>query len=64
MLTALQDHKSLSRKEIDKLLWRLLPDFLDAKQKKDKITNLLTKLRKRGQIKNKSHGPNSDWLIV
>lgn len=64
LLTALRDHKSLSRKEIDKLLWRLLPDLLDDKQKKDKITNLLTKLRKRGQIKNKSHGPNSDWLIV
>ena len=64
LMTALRDHKSLSRKEIDKLLWRLLPDLLDDKQKKDKITNLLTKLRKRGQIKNKSQGPNSDWLIV
>ena len=64
LLTALRDHKSLSRKEIDKLLWRLLPDLLDDKQKKDRITNLLTKLRKRGQIKNKSQGPNSDWLIV
>ena len=58
LMTALRDHKSLSRKEIDKLLWRLLPDLLDDKQKKDKITNLLTKLRKRGQIKNKSQGPN------
>lgn len=64
LLAALRDHKSLSRKEIDKLLWRLLPNLLDDKQKKDKITNLLTKLRKRGQIKNKSQGPNSDWLIV
>lgn len=64
LLTALRDHKSLSRKEIDKLLWRLLPDLLDDKQKKDKITNLLTKLRKLGKIKNKSQGPNSDWLIV
>lgn len=64
LLAALRDHKSLSRKEIDKLLWRLLPDLLDEKQKKDKITNLLTKLRKQGKIKNKSHGPNSDWLII
>lgn len=64
LLTALRDHKSLSRKEIDKLLWRLLPDLLDDKQKKDKITNLLTKLRKLGKVKNKSQGPNSDWLIV
>lgn len=64
LLSALRDHKSLSRKEIDKLLWRLLPDLLDDKQKKDKITNLLTKLRKLGKIKNKSQGPNSEWLIV
>lgn len=64
LLTALRDHKSLSRNEIDKLLWRLLPDLLNDKQKKAKITNLLTKLRKLGKIKNKAHGPNSDWLIV
>ena len=46
LLTALQDHQSLSRKEIDKLLWPLLPDLLNDKQKKDKITNMLIKLRK------------------
>lgn len=64
LLNALRDHKSLSRHEIDKLLWRLLPDLLDDRQKKDKITNLLTKLRKRGLIKNESQGPNSNWLII
>ena len=37
LLTALRDHKSLSRKEIDKLLWRLLPDLLDDKQKRIKL---------------------------
>lgn len=60
---ALRDHKSLSRKEIDELLWKLLPDLLDEKQKKSKITNLLTKLRSQGKIKNESQGPNSDWYI-
>lgn len=63
LLTALHDHKSLSRNEIDELLWKLLPDLLDDKQKKDKITNLLTKLKKHGKIKNKSRGPHSDWFI-
>lgn len=63
LLTALHDHKSLSRNEIDELLWKLLPDLLDDKQKKDKITNLLTKLKKHGKIKNKSRGPYSDWFI-
>lgn len=64
LLSALRDHTSLSRREIDKLLWRLLPDLLDDRQKKDKITNLLTKLRMRGLIKNKSQGPNSEWRII
>lgn len=63
LLASLRDHKSLSRKEIDELLWKLLPDLLSEKQKKYKITNLLTKLKKQGKIKNESHGPNSDWLI-
>lgn len=63
LLASLRDHKSLSRKEIDELLWKLLPDLLDEKQKKYKITNLLAKLKKQGKIKNESRGPNSDWLI-
>ncbi len=63
LMGALRDHKSLSRKEIDELLWKLLPDLLDEKQKKSKITNLLTKLRSQGKIKNESQGPNSDWYI-
>lgn len=63
LLTALSDHKSLSRKEIDELLWPLLPDLLNEKQKKDKITNMLIKLRKLGKITNTTRGPNSNWFI-
>lgn len=64
LLAALRDHNSLSRKEIDELLWMLLPDLLDDKQKKAKITNLLTKLKKQGKIENKSRGTNSDWFVI
>ena len=64
LLTALRDHKSLSRREIDKLLWNLLFYLLDDRQKKDKITNLLAKLKRQGKIRNESQGPNSDWFIV
>ena len=64
LLTALHDHESLSRKEIDKLLWNLLSNLLDDRQKKDKITNLLAKLKRQGKIRNESQGPNSDWFIV
>ena len=64
LLTALRDHKSLSRREIDKLLWNLLSNLLNERQKKDKITNLLAKLKRQGRIRNESQGPNSDWFIV
>lgn len=56
-------HKGLLNKSCEELLWKLLPDLLDEKQKKSKITNLLTKLRSQGKIKNESQGPNSDWYI-
>lgn len=52
----LQLRKSLSDEEIAGSTRR--------QTKKDKITNLLTKLRKLGKIKNKSQRPNSNWLII
>ncbi|EKC69845.1 hypothetical protein OBE_04205, partial [human gut metagenome] len=39
-------------------------NLLDDRQKKDKITNLLAKLKRQGKIRNESQGPNSDWFIV
>ena len=56
--------RQLSREEIDKLLWNLLSDLLNDRQKKDKITNLLAKLKRQGKIRNESQGPNSDWFNV
>ena len=64
LLNVLRDHKSLTRKEIDQLLWKLLPDVLSDAQKKSKITNLLTKMRKQGKIKNVANGTLSDWFII
>lgn len=42
---ALEDHKFLTREEIDKLWWNLLSDVLSDKQKKAKVGNMLTKMR-------------------
>lgn len=64
LLSSLKDHKAFSRKEIDMLLWNLLPDLSDEKQKKYKITNLLSKLRMQGKIINESQGPRSYWRIA
>lgn len=45
IVKALKQHGSLSRKDVDALLIKKLPDVLDEKQKLNKIGNLLTQLR-------------------
>ena len=50
IIKALNDHKVLSRKQINELLWNKLPIDFTEDQKIGKIGNLLTKLRKKGII--------------
>lgn len=64
LMQSLIDHKSLRREEIDELLLKVLPDVLSEQQKINKIKNLLTKLRKRGKIKNSTKGNKSEWYLV
>ena len=64
LLEALEDHHTLSREEIDKLWWNLLPDTLSDKQKKSRVGNMLTKMREEGAIKNSTVGNSSIWSLV
>ena len=51
ILKALNDHKVLSRKQINELLWSKLPvDFTDT-QRLNKIGNLLMRMKRDGAIK-------------
>ena len=51
ILKALNDHKVLSRKQINELLWNKLPiDFTDT-QRINKIGNLLMRMKRDGTIK-------------
>ena len=50
IVKALKDHKVLSRKQINELLWNKLPVDFTEEQKIGKIGNLLTKLRKKAII--------------
>lgn len=50
-----------SRGHIEVLIWDKLPDILSDKQKKNKVTNLLTALRISGLIQNKGY---SKWELV
>lgn len=53
-----------SRTEVDKLLLEKLSDVLTLDQKKSKISNLLTKMRRQGRIVN--HGPKTKpvWKLA
>lgn len=62
IVKAISDHGSLSRKDIDDLVWEKLPDIYDVKQKKVKINNLITELSRKGKIRNKGNDRNSVWV--
>lgn len=63
LVDSLKDHGELTRQDIDILLWPVLSDQLNDAQKKAKIGNLLTKLRKKGILSNVTKGNNSIWSI-
>lgn len=60
---ALREHGVLTKQEITKLLWKKLPDVLDDDQKRFKIGNLLSKLRRLDKIENNSKGIHSNWQL-
>ncbi len=61
---AIGEHGSLNRNEIDELLWDKLPDVMNDKQKKSKVGNLITELRKKGLIQNAGTSKQSLWLLL
>jgi ATP-dependent DNA helicase RecG len=63
ILKAIKEHKSLNRKEIDELLWDTLPVWMDDKQRKIKVNNLIAKLRKNGKIVNQGSDTNPSWIL-
>lgn len=63
LLDSLKDHGNLTKHEIVNLLWYLLPDQLEDKQKMNKIDYLLKRLRASEIIKNQSKGNKSIWML-
>lgn len=64
LMDSLKDHKSLTKQEIVRLLWDVLPDQLDDNQKMNKIDYLLKRLRRNGDIHNETNGNVSSWSLV
>lgn len=63
LLESLNDHNTLSKQEIVRLLWDVLPDQLTDKQKMNKIEYLLKRLRTSGDIKNETKGNESVYSL-
>ncbi len=61
---AIREHTSLGRDDIDELLWNKLPDWMDEKQKKIKINNLLSELRQKKKIENKGTFKTPKWVLI
>jgi len=63
VLDYLRQYGSASRREIDELLGRYLNEVLSPKQQRDKVTNLLAKMRRAGQIRNAGTRPKPKWQL-
>jgi ATP-dependent DNA helicase RecG len=60
----LKNFKRASRKEIDKLLWNKLSDALKDDQKKNKISNLISNMRRSGKIRNAGTKKDPMWELA
>ncbi len=61
---AIGEHGSLTRKEIDELLWNKLPDWMNDTKKKHRVTNLMTECRQQGKIVNEGSDTQSKWVLL
>ena len=63
ILKSIHEHGSMSRKDIDELLWNMLPAWMNAEQKSNRVKNLLTELRINEKIVNEGSDKNSVWIL-
>lgn len=60
---SIKEHGHLVRKDIDELLWTKLPEWMDDHQKKVKINNLLSEMRKKKMIRNAGSDAKPKWEL-
>ena len=63
IIKLIENHNSATRDEIDSLLLNQLPSYMDEKQRKAKIHNLMSELHKEGKIKNIGSKFKSKWVL-
>lgn len=59
----IRQHTNVERKDIDELLWNVLPVWMTDKQKKTKINHLLTGLSNKNVIRNTGTRNQSVWIL-
>ena len=64
VLDYLAQFGATKRQEIDKLLWEKLSDALDDEQKRNKISNLLSNMRRAGRIQNTGARKAPSWVVA
>jgi ATP-dependent DNA helicase RecG len=63
IITFIKKYKEATRQDITTLLWDILPDLLNEKQKDNKIKNLIHAMSKKGSIVNHGTNRKSIWKI-
>ena len=63
ILDSIKRHGSLTKPEINKLVGDILPANLSENQKRNRIDNLLRRLREDGLIINTKYGSSSKWQL-
>jgi len=63
ILKSIKEHGCMSRKDIDKLLWDMLPAWMNEEQKKNRVRNLLGELRRKGIIANRGTDATPEWCF-
>ena len=63
VITALKQHTTLTRKDVNDLLFDKLPDYMNEKQKMIKIANILGYLRKQSLIVNGGSDSHPIWKL-
>lgn len=61
---AIREHGYVERNDVDELLWKKLPDWMNDKQKKIKINNLLSELRRKNRIRNNGNDAKPKWVLI
>ena len=61
---AIKEHGFMERADIDELLWQKLPEWMEDKQKKIKVNNLIAELRRKERVKNTGSDVRPKWVLI